>query len=84
MVVRGFYIPLLARMAAAFAVTIAERIYVYYDDASDRFLAPWPRWARDAFVDPVVGAHARERLVRKLRRNDDSPPEPDLSPRRSP
>ena len=43
LVVRGVMrIPLLMRIGVAYTVTVLERIYVWYDDASDSFLRPWP------------------------------------------
>lgn len=64
LVVRGVLrIPLLARIGIAYTVTVLERVYVWYDDASDSFLAPWSPEIVEAFVPRSESVEARRRTT---------------------
>ena len=68
LVVRGVMrIPLLMRIGVAYTVTVLERIYVWYDDASDSFLRPWP--------PEIVEAHINKRSEEEPRRRTTEVPE---------
>ena len=64
LVVRGVMrIPLLMRIGVAYTVTVLERIYVWYDDASDSFLRPWPPEIVEAHLPRAKEEEPRRRTT---------------------
>jgi len=61
LVVRGWYLPLFSRILASFGVVLAERVYVWHEDATDRLLPPWPRAIVDACRDADDDGAVRRR-----------------------
>ena len=69
LVVRGVMrIPLLMRIGVAYTVTVLERIYVWYDDASDSFLRPWPPEIVEAHLPRAKEEEPRRRTTEVKRR----------------
>ena len=69
LVVRGVMrIPLLMRIGVAYTVTVLERIYVWYDDASDSFLRPWPPEIVEAHINKRSEEEPRRRTTEVKRR----------------
>ena len=58
----------LMRIGVAYTVTVLERIYVWYDDASDSFLRPWPPEIVEAHLPRAKEEEPRRRTTEVKRR----------------